>query len=491
MTVATTPDTKFLEVHPKSKKVDILIPCWNNLDYSRQCIESILARTDYAKCPYHLILVDNGSKDNTDVYLNQVKERFPERVTLILNKENQGWVGACNQGAAISLAKTDSGYFLCLNNDILVTKDDWLAGLVDPIHERPDMAGSGPTSNAVAGRQNTIYNSPKVEQEEAPYLIGFCFLLKKGWVEFLIKQDGFFMDPIFNPGGCDELDVCLRLAEVGMRFHINRKVYLHHFLSRSLSKISDDLQQFHADKMALLVKKFGERKVNALLDRTIERTLIGIPTVGMINHKFLMTLVTLVKPQGVVIDTCARSLPDVARNQLAEQAMAYGAEYLFVLDDDMIFDDENLLMKMLQHMKTHPEMDMVSCMAFMRHAPFLPCSFKASDDAPYYHIFDQWQKGLQEVDATTSSCALIRTSLFRRMREAMGHSRYYDFVHIGKERMGEDIGFCYQAKKFAQARIFVDTDLQVHHIGEPMLVNRQIFEAYHKTNILKETLKFA
>ncbi len=482
--------TKVLEVFPKSKKVDIIVPCWNNLDYSKMCIESILNRTDYNRSPYRLILIDNGSKDGTGAYFLSVQHQYPDRVVIISNEQNTGWVGACNQGALESFKYDDTGYTLFLNNDVLITQDNWLSGLIDPIHDRPDLAASGPVSNAVAGRQNTIYNS-KATAEEVPYIIGFCMMMKKPWVEFLVKQDGWFMDPIFNPGGCDELDVCLRLSEVGMRFYVNRKVYLHHFLSRSLSKVTDNLFDFHADKMALLTKKHGEVKVNAMLERVLERVLIGIPTVGNINHKFLLTIVTLVKPQGVVIDTCARSLPDIARNHLAEEAMAHGCDYVFMLDDDMIFDDENLLMKLLAHMKAKPEMDMVSCMAFMRHAPYLPCSFKESGDPPLYSVVDSWQKGLIEVDATTSSCALIRTSLFRRMKEAMGHDRYYDFIHVGKHRMGEDLGFCYQAKKFANARIFVDSDLQVHHIGDPILVNRHVFETYNQSRPFMEKLKFA
>lgn len=480
-----------MNVNPDSKKVDIVIPCWNNLEYSKNAIQSILTRTDPKS--YRLILINNGSVDKTSDYFAEVAAKYPDRVLVVENKENLGWVGACNQGAEISAKQTDTGYTLFLNNDVLITQDDWLSSLVNSMHEKPEIAGSGPVSNAVAGRQNTIYNSPKAVEEVVPFIIGFCFLLKKVWVDFLVKKDGFFMDPVFNPGGCDELDVCLRLGDVGMRFAINRKVYLHHFLSRSLSKVTDDLNQFHSDKMDLFIKKHGKAKVDALMGRVLKRVLIGIPSVGMINHKFLMTLITLVKPQGVVIDTCARSLPDVARNHLAEQAMAFGCDYIFMLDDDMIFDDEQLLMKLLDSMEKDPKMDMLSCMAFMRHAPYLPCSFNLSNNPPLYDVVQTWQKGIIEVDATTSSCALIRTSLFRRMKEAMGHSRYYDFVAIGKERMGEDIGFCYQAKKYANAKICVNSDMQVHHIGEPMLVNRNVFEMYHanQSKPFIEKLKFA
>src|SRR5438874_2487010 len=44
----------------------IIILCCNEVDYTRQCLESVVR---YTRRPYELILVDNGSTDGTAEYL--------------------------------------------------------------------------------------------------------------------------------------------------------------------------------------------------------------------------------------------------------------------------------------------------------------------------------------------------------------------------------------------------------------------------------------
>ena len=53
-------------------KCDIIIPVWNQLEYTRNCIENIFCTTSY---PYRLILIDNGSDEETGAYLGSVKNR--------------------------------------------------------------------------------------------------------------------------------------------------------------------------------------------------------------------------------------------------------------------------------------------------------------------------------------------------------------------------------------------------------------------------------
>ena len=50
-------------------KCDIIIPIWNQLDYTMDCILSIVKNTKY---PYRLILVDNASDIETKNYLKSL-----------------------------------------------------------------------------------------------------------------------------------------------------------------------------------------------------------------------------------------------------------------------------------------------------------------------------------------------------------------------------------------------------------------------------------
>jgi glycosyltransferase involved in cell wall biosynthesis len=469
-------------------KVDITIPVWNQCKYTRMLLESLLTHTDPEKTDYRIIIVDNGSTDDTPALLAEMAPRFPNRFHVITNTENKGWCVAINQG--YDARRPGSDYFLMLNNDILITKNDWLFDLIDPIADRPEFAGSGPVSNAVAGLQSVLYNNPRVQTQEALYLIGFAFLLKCQAIEVIRKLDGFFVDELFNPGGAEEIDICMRLSARGYKFFINRRVYLHHFLSKTLSVVAPDLQAFHIKHMNLLYQKYGKEEVLAFMGNTHKRVLLAIPTLGQVHWKFLMTLITLEKPEGVIIEVHPRSLPDIARNNLAEVAMGCGADYIMYIDDDMIFDNQNLLMKFMGTMAKRPDIDVLSAVAHTRNAPFNPCVFKATGDEPYYNLVSDFKKGLIEVDATTCACTLIRTELFRKMHKAMGHIHFFDFVWVGKIRMGEDVGFCYNAKKYANARIWIDSDECVHHIGENLVISRKTHDAYREHAIIRETLKF-
>ena len=70
-----------------------MIVTHNQLEYTRQCLDSIRRLTDE---PYELIVVDNGSTDGTVEYLRA----FPD-VRLIANDTNRGFPAAVNQGIAV------------------------------------------------------------------------------------------------------------------------------------------------------------------------------------------------------------------------------------------------------------------------------------------------------------------------------------------------------------------------------------------------------
>jgi len=50
----------------QSARCDIIIPIWNQLSFTKDCLEHIVKNTCY---PYRLILVDNASREDTRDYL--------------------------------------------------------------------------------------------------------------------------------------------------------------------------------------------------------------------------------------------------------------------------------------------------------------------------------------------------------------------------------------------------------------------------------------
>ena len=96
-------------------RVSVIILTWNGLEYTKKCLSSLRNLTTYND--YEVIIVDNGSTDDTLKYLDSL-----DWVTVIKNQENLGFV----KGNNIGLAKTEDSDVIFLNNDIIITQSDWI-----------------------------------------------------------------------------------------------------------------------------------------------------------------------------------------------------------------------------------------------------------------------------------------------------------------------------------------------------------------------------
>lgn len=104
------------------KFVNITVVTFNRLDYTKQCIESVLDTADY---PYVLTLVDNGSTDGTVAWLKEQKEKHRIK-NLILHSVNKGVAVAANDGWEAE----DCYYYMKLDNDVVMQKKSWLGSMV-------------------------------------------------------------------------------------------------------------------------------------------------------------------------------------------------------------------------------------------------------------------------------------------------------------------------------------------------------------------------
>lgn len=95
------------------KLLSIIVPCYNSQDYMEHCIRTLLPGGDRVE----ILLIDDGSSDNTGEIADEYQERYPSIVRAI-HQENKGHGGALNTG--INLA---SGYYLKV-----VDSDDWVDG---------------------------------------------------------------------------------------------------------------------------------------------------------------------------------------------------------------------------------------------------------------------------------------------------------------------------------------------------------------------------
>ena len=92
-------------------KISIVIPVYNTAKYLEECLDSLLKQT---LKDFEVILVNDGSKDNSLEILNAYAKK--DSRFIIIDKKNEG------QGIArnIAIEKSCGRYLLCMDSD------DWL-----------------------------------------------------------------------------------------------------------------------------------------------------------------------------------------------------------------------------------------------------------------------------------------------------------------------------------------------------------------------------
>lgn len=216
----------------------IIVVTHNNLRLTVACLESLQASISPG---VEVLVVDNGSTDGTQAYLQDQEQRYQWLQAELLD-ENVGWCVACNLG----LKKASGRYLVMLNNDVLLPAG-WLQGLQRCMDQGPSklldiekVGLVGPVSNAVGGQQKVPGprrpNQQELNQfalqnaqqergqwEKAWFLSGFCLMLSRQCFEAVGT-----LDERFSPGGFDDNDLVLRAQKLGWACLIARDVYVHH-----------------------------------------------------------------------------------------------------------------------------------------------------------------------------------------------------------------------------------------------------------------------
>lgn len=234
----------------------IIIPTFNQLNYLRECIESI---RQYTSEPYELIIIDNGSDDGSAEYVKSVRD-----IRYQLLPINRGFAGAVNQGLMLARGTT----LLILNNDSVVTTS-WLGNLLTCLHSDPNIGIVGPVTNYISGDQliDTTYRGiAEMQQFAASYnqsdadrwvvtgrLTGFCMLLRRD----TFMNIGYF-DEGFEIGNCEDDDYGLRARLLGLQLIIAKDTFIHHYGSVSMKSLNGRFDQVYGNNLTFYSNKWSD-----------------------------------------------------------------------------------------------------------------------------------------------------------------------------------------------------------------------------------------
>ena len=256
-------------------KLSVIILNYNNPDDTLECVRSLI-KNNFDD--YEVILIDNGSADNSKEILKKLESEY-SNLTFIINEKNLGFAGGNNVG--IGMSRCD--YILLLNNDTVV-KEDFLDSLLKQASEHPD-AGifcpkiyfyDNPDTIWFAGgyidwkydgthvgygdKDDSVYNTAVT----CEYVTGCAMLIKKE----VIKKIGLLDESFFAYQ--EDVDLCIRARNVGYNCVYIPYPHVWH-KGGATSKKQGRMSPFHRylgtrNKLAMIRKNFSRlRFADALL----------------------------------------------------------------------------------------------------------------------------------------------------------------------------------------------------------------------------------
>ena len=231
---------ELVEGQDKRAKCSIIIPVFNNAEYTKQCLKALIENAPNS--PYEVIIVDNGSTDSTEEVLKCLRGS----VKIISNSENLGFAKACNQGAAAA----DGNYLVFLNNDTKV-QPGWLRELVKVLENDPGVGAVGskllyPDGSVqhagvvileIEGVNALLPRHAFIQQPSDPNFINVPMLFQAVTAAcMMVRKSDFdrvngFDESYWN--GSEDVDLCFKLAEIGKKIVYQPKSVITHYESKS------------------------------------------------------------------------------------------------------------------------------------------------------------------------------------------------------------------------------------------------------------------
>jgi GT2 family glycosyltransferase/tetratricopeptide (TPR) repeat protein len=240
--------------------VSVIVLTHNHWDYTRECLASVRRWSDYPNL--EIIVVDNGSTDETPERLRELAER-DARVRVILNTDNRGFPAGNNVG----LRAARGEFLILLNNDTVVTRG-WVRDLIRPMQQDERVGLAGPLTNKIGNEQKvlagyrTLADMPDWARRfarerlrrtvETNNLAFFCVAIRRR----VVDEVGL-LDEAYGIGFFEDDDYCRRVRQANWKLAIADDVFVHHHLSISFDALGDKAAELMARNRALFEERWG------------------------------------------------------------------------------------------------------------------------------------------------------------------------------------------------------------------------------------------
>ena len=231
-----------------SPRLSILIPVYNEIDYTVDCLLAIAASMPQAAV--EIVIGDDCSTDPDAALLADIPN-----LVVLRQKQNLGFIGNCNA----AFARCTGEYVLLLNNDAQALPGA-LDRMVAALDQDPGLAAVGPKIIYPNGRlqEAGCFLRPNGESGMVglfadPNEGGYCYDRDVAYCSgaalmFRRALAGpVLFDEAFLPAYCEDADLCLRFIAAGHRVrYLHEAVVVHHLsVSTNRQPSGPQAAQYH------------------------------------------------------------------------------------------------------------------------------------------------------------------------------------------------------------------------------------------------------
>ena len=265
--------------------VTIIIPAYNNIQLTMNCLKSIsLAKT---KVKYKIILIDDCSNEIDIKPFYKIKN-----IKFIRNKKNIGYLLSNNLAAK----EVNTKFIYFLNNDTLVS-DYWLDELVDEFYRTPNVGAVGSKMclsqtkiQEAGGEIRYDFSARNVGKFKNINILKYNFARETSYcsaaslltITKIFKNRNYF-DRRYAPSYCEDSDYCLYLISKGYKVIYQPFSKIIHLESQTSVNVSEQIKRNNIK----LKKKWKKFKFIKDLDFRDDLNNFNKPKILLIEETFI------------------------------------------------------------------------------------------------------------------------------------------------------------------------------------------------------------
>ena len=240
-------------------KFDVIVPCYNVEHIVEKSLDSILSQK-YPKDKFSVIVIDDGSTDNTLKHLNRFNSE--QNFTLISLESNKGLSAARNHGI-----RNGNSEIVCFIDSDMVVQSDWLLKMEKIFMLREIIGVIGEIAlpkEEIPNRLDDYFYSKLrgARQFGKEAIIGpTWFLFNNSAVKrSAIEKTALFDEKITYYGG-EDTDLAIRIWDLFPNsFYYSSQIVAEHYHKRTVEQFCSQMEIYGKHNLPILLKRYPEHK---------------------------------------------------------------------------------------------------------------------------------------------------------------------------------------------------------------------------------------